>query len=105
ERQPRAGELGFVVAHADRMPRRGRHQRDLDLVRANAQLVELAGRADRTPQPGEAASQDKDPLHVSPYLIFGVPGTCGALVVLSGVQRRKSRIASAISAACVSSAK
>src|SRR5215470_7037362 len=59
------------------MPRRGRHQGDLDPVGANGELIELARRADRAPQPGEAASQDKDPLHALAYPICGVCGGAG----------------------------
>jgi hypothetical protein len=49
ERNPRFVEIGLVVAHADRMPRTAVGQADLDPLGADADLVELAGGADRGP--------------------------------------------------------
>ncbi len=56
-------ELGLVIAHPDRMKRAAVDQGDRDPLRADAELVELARRADRTPQPGKPGAENDDPLH------------------------------------------
>src|SRR5262245_19818285 len=57
---PDGSQVRLVVPHTDAVEGVAVDQGHLDRVRAPAQFVELAGRADRAPQPGEPASQNQD---------------------------------------------
>jgi len=62
-----AGQIGFVIAHADAVIGVPVDQRDLEVLRRAAKLGALARSAHRRPQACEPSAQHHDPLHyVSP---------------------------------------
>ena len=62
ERDPDVAEIGFVIAHADRVPGIAIDDDDLNIARAGAQFVEPPRRADRRPQARKARPQNQDAL-------------------------------------------
>ncbi len=57
ERHPGVGEIGLVIAHADRVIGAAVDERDRNPVGADTEFVELARRAHRRPQPGKTGAQ------------------------------------------------
>src|SRR5262249_28535497 len=62
-------QVGLVVPHTDAVKGVAVDQGHRDRVRVPAQFVELAGRADRAPQPGEPTSQNQDSLAAHRYSV------------------------------------
>src|SRR5271169_2914596 len=63
ERNPDAAQIGLVIPHADRVPGIAIDHRHFGFARADLERIERTRRADRAPQTGEPAAENKNARH------------------------------------------